>query len=190
MFSEDDLKDTPPIVIGSIACGVAPIPFLLTYSAIFLMHGTVFPVDPPDVTNSRFGEAMAGVVAVVYLVAIIVSIGWFLSQRRRWFFLLGQLVSFVVAVDFLLDSSTGDPEVPLMLVITTLGAMVLGLLPTSYHWIHDWRREQDEALGKVTSRRKSRHGAVEEITPAEEPLADLSLLGSIGGSPVDPNPNA
>ncbi|SOD74296.1 hypothetical protein SAMN05892883_3479 [Jatrophihabitans sp. GAS493] len=188
MFSEDDLKDTPPVVIGAIACGVAPIPFLLTYSAIFLMHGTVFPVDPPDITNSRLGEAFAGVVALVYLVAIIVSIGWFLSQRRRWFFLLGQLLSLVVAVDFLLDTSSGDPEVPLMLVITTFGAIVMGLLPASYHWVHDWRFEQQEANDKVTSRRKSRRAAAEPA--AEEPLADLSLLESVGGSPIDPNPNA
>lgn len=161
MFTEDDFKETPGIVIAAIACGVAPVPFLVTYSAIFLMHGTIFPVDPPDITGSRLGEALCGVLALIYLFAIISSIGWFLSQKRRWTFLVFQLLSLGFALDFLLDTSKGDPEVPLLLVFTTLGALVLGLLPVSHRWVHEWRHddEMDRALVDQTSHGSSSHGS-------------------------------
>jgi len=143
MFSEDDLVDTPPIVIGAIACGVAPIPFLLTYSAIFLMHATIFPVDPPDITSSRLGEGLSGVVTFVYMIAIIASIGWFLSRHRRWPFIALQALSFGIALDFIIDETKGSPEVPLMLIMTTTFALILALLPTSWHWVRDWRYDPE-----------------------------------------------
>src|SRR5207247_522232 len=82
---------------GAIAAGVAPAPFLVTYSVLFLLHGTVFPVDPPDITGSRAGEALAGVVALAFLIAIVLGLAWLLSRRTRWLFLGGQLLALGVS---------------------------------------------------------------------------------------------
>src|SRR5947208_211970 len=106
-----DDRDTPPTVIGAIAAGVAPAPFLLTYAVLFILHGTVFPVDPPDITGSQGGEALAGLAALGFLAVIVVGVAWFLSGRTRWLFLAGQLATLGTCIDFVLDSTSGPPAV-------------------------------------------------------------------------------
>jgi hypothetical protein len=130
----DEERDTPPTVIAAIAAGVAPAPFLLTYAVLFILHGTVFPVDPPDITGSKGGEALAGLVALAFLLVIVIGLGWFVSRRTRWLFLVGQLATLGTCINFLLDSSSGQPEVPLVLAICSVLAVGLGCLPPSWAW--------------------------------------------------------
>lgn len=130
----DEDRETPPTVIGAIAAGVAPTPFLLTYAVLFILHGTVFPVDPPDITSTQGGEALAGLVALVFLALIVLGLGWFLSGRTRWLFLAGQLATLGTCISFLLDSTSGQPQVPIVLIIASVAAMVLGCVPPSWAW--------------------------------------------------------
>lgn len=127
-------QETPPTVIGAIAAGVAPAPFLLTYAVLFILHGTVFPVDPPDITGSQGGEALSGLVALVFLLLLVLSLAWFLSGRTRWLFLAGQGATLGTCINFLLDSSSGRPEVPIVLIIASGLAIVLGCVPPSWAW--------------------------------------------------------
>jgi hypothetical protein len=133
-MSDDEDRTTPPTVVGAIAAGVAPAPFLVTYAVVFILHGTVFPVDPPDVTTTRGGEALAGLVALVFLAGIGLGLGWLLSGRSRWLFLVGQLATLGASIDFLVDSTSGEPEVPAVLALASAAAIVLGCLPASWRW--------------------------------------------------------
>ena len=47
-----------------MAAGVAPLPFLAVYAILFIARGTVLPVIPPDVGNSKGDELVAGLVAL------------------------------------------------------------------------------------------------------------------------------
>jgi hypothetical protein len=128
---EDTDAQTPPAVIGSIAAGVAPLPFLAIYAVLFLVHGFIYPVSPPDVTTSQHGEAIAGIVALGLFVVLTGSIWWFLIGRRRWLFVLGQLATLATSIDFMLDASTGSPAVPFVLAVTSATALVLAFLAPS-----------------------------------------------------------
>ncbi len=132
---DDDMREAPPTVVGSAAAGVAPTPFLAVYAVLFIAHGFFHPVQPPDITTTRTGEEIAGVIAGVLLLAMVLTIFWFLNGRRRWPFVLGQLATLVTAIDFLLDSTTGAPAVPAVLALTSAAALVLAFLPASSAWV-------------------------------------------------------
>jgi hypothetical protein len=131
---DDDMREAPSAVIGSVAAGVAPTPFLAVYAVLFIAHGFFHPVQPPDITTTRAGEQIAGVVAAVLLLVMVVTIFWFLNGRRRWPFVIGQLATLVTSVDFVLDPTTGSPAVPAVLALTSATALVLALLPASWAW--------------------------------------------------------
>jgi hypothetical protein len=141
---EDDLRETPPPVIGAVALGVAPLPFLAVYAVLFITRGTVHPVVPPDIGNSKGDELVAGIVALVAFVVGAVATYWFLDRRRRWLFVIFQAALLGVSIDFMLDSTTGSPAIPILLAATSLIALVLAFLPAS--WAHmnrsmpAWRR--------------------------------------------------
>lgn len=132
---DDDMRETPPVVIGSVAAGVGPTPFLAVYAVLFIAHGFFRPVQPPDITTTRTGEGVAGVIAAVLLLAIVVTIFWFVSGRRRWPFVIGQLATLITSVDFLLDSTKGSPAVPVLLAATSAIALVLAVLPPSWDYV-------------------------------------------------------
>jgi hypothetical protein len=132
---DDDVQhDTPPPVIGSIAAGVAPLPFLGVYAVLFIAHGMIYPVQPPDITGSQTGEAIAGVIAMVLFLVLVVTIWWFLNGRRRWPFAIAQLATFITSLDFVIDSTKGSPAVPAVLLLTSGTALVLAFLAPS--WAH------------------------------------------------------
>ena len=140
---EDDVGDAPPPVIASAALGIAPLPFLAVYSVLFIAHGTVHPVVPPDIGSSKGDELVAGLVAVALLIIGLVGVFSFLGGRRRWLFALGQAATLGTAIDFVTDSTTGPPAVPLLLVVTSAAALVLAFLPPSWRhvrcpWPHRW----------------------------------------------------
>jgi hypothetical protein len=132
---DDDMREAPPAVIGSAAAGVAPTPFLAVYAVLFIAHGFFHPVQPPDITTTQTGEKMAGVIAAVLLLVIVLTIFWFLNGRRRWPFVIGQLATLITSVDFVLDPTTGSPAVPAVLALTSATALVLALLPASSAWV-------------------------------------------------------
>lgn len=127
--------ETPGPVIGSIALGVGPLPFLIVYAILFIVHGMFYPVEPPDITNTQTGEAVAGWIALALFLVGVLTIFWFLGGIRRWPFLLGQLATFITAVDFVLDSTTGSPAVPGLLILTSGAAIVLALVPPSWEYM-------------------------------------------------------
>jgi len=132
---DDDMREAPPAVIGSVAAGVGPTPFLAVYAVLFIAHGFFRPVQPPDITTTRSGEQVAGVITAVLLVAMCITIGWFLNGRRRWPFALAQLATLVTSIDFVLDSTTGSPAVPAVLAVTSATALVFAFLPPSWDWV-------------------------------------------------------
>jgi hypothetical protein len=132
---DDDMRTAPPPVIGASAAGVAPTPFLAVYAVLFIAHGFLHPVQPPDITTTRTGEQVAGVIAAVLLLVMVVTIFWYLNGRRRWPFVIGQFATLVTSVDFVLDPTTGSPAVPAVLALTSAAALVLAFLPGSSAWI-------------------------------------------------------
>jgi sterol desaturase/sphingolipid hydroxylase (fatty acid hydroxylase superfamily) len=171
---DDDLQhDTPPVVIGSIAAGVAPLPFLGVYAVLFIAHGFIYPVQPPDITSSQGGEGVAGIIAAVLFVVLILMIWWFLDGRRRWPFVIGQLAVFITSLDFLLDSTKGSPAVPVVLVLTSATALVLAFLAPS--WAHVASTRPARRKRPATPKRPSQHG--EQTARSEAPAeasADVS----------------
>jgi hypothetical protein len=172
----DEVRDTPPTIIGAIAAGVAPAPFLLTYAVLFILHGTVFPVDPPDITGSHGGEALAGVVALAFLLLLLLSLAWLLSGRTRWLFLAGQLATMGASVNFVLDSTSGQPDVPVVLIVASAVAIVLAVVPASWAWAAPQR--DDDA--------PPAHAHRSAVEPYDRGRGIRPPIESMGG-PIDPN---
>lgn len=135
MLDDDEARDAPPAVIASTALGIAPLPFLAVYAVLFIAHGTVHPVVPPDIGTSKHDELVAGLIALALLIVGLVSVFWFLGGRRRWLFVLGQAATLATAIDFVVDSTKGSPAVPLLLVLTSAAALVLAFLPPSWNHV-------------------------------------------------------
>jgi hypothetical protein len=138
MSDEDIPRDTPQPVIASIAAGVGALPFLLIYSVIFISHGVFYPVQPPDITSTRGGEAVAGFLAAAIALVLVLTIWWFLNGRRRWPFVLGQLAVLVTTAAFVADPNTGSPTVPIVLIVTSACAFVFALFPVSSRHVGSW----------------------------------------------------
>jgi hypothetical protein len=130
-----DPHRTPGTIIGAVAAGTVVVPFLIVYAFLFIARGLFIQVEQPDVTSSRTGEATAGFIALLFLVLVFVGMGRLLNGRDRWLFLTGQFIAFAVAVDFLIDSSSGEPQVPALVLLGSLVAMVLACVPTSWAWV-------------------------------------------------------
>jgi hypothetical protein len=130
-----DPDKTPATVIGAVAAGTVVVPFLVVYAFLFIARGAFVQVDQPDITSSRTGQTVAGVVALAFLVLVFLGMGRLLSGRGRWLFVAGQVVTFGCCVDFLLDSSSGEPQVPALVLVASLAAIVLSLLPPSWAWV-------------------------------------------------------
>ena len=129
------MREAPPTVIASVAVGVGPAPFLAVYAVLFIAHGFFHPIQPPDITTTRNGEAAAGVIAAVLLLVMVLTIFWFLNGRRRWPFVIGQFATLVTSIDFVLDSTKGSPPVPVVLALTSATALVFAVLPASAAWV-------------------------------------------------------
>lgn len=133
---DEEVGDTPPQVVGAIAAGVAPLPFLAVYAVLFLIHGSVHPVIPPDITNSKRGEFIAGVIALALFILFSLSVMWLLNRRRRWVFVICQAATLVTAVDFVIDRTTGSIAVPALLLVTSAIALGLSVLPQAARHVH------------------------------------------------------
>lgn len=155
-MDDEDPRDAPSPVIGAVSAGVAPLPFLAVYAILFISRGTVRPVIPPDVGDSKGDELVAGLIALALFIVGSVAAFWFLSGRRRWLFVVGQLATLAASVYFVSDSTTGSPAIPILLLITSLLALVLAFTPAA--WEH-LRRDVPPWL--------RRRGGARSVDPAE-----------------------
>ncbi|HEY8302084.1 MAG TPA: hypothetical protein VIG48_09305 [Jatrophihabitans sp.] len=125
-------EDAPPIVVGAVAAGVTPLPFLAVYTILFIARGTVHPVTPPDVGHSKTAELVAGLIALALFVVGALAAHWLLDGRRRWPFMVGQFALLVTSVYFLIDRTSGSATIPVLLTLTSLTALVLASLPATW----------------------------------------------------------
>ncbi len=122
------------MVIGAVAAGVAPLPFLAVYAVLFITRGTVHPVTPPDVGDSKTSELLAGLLALALFIIGSLAAYWLLDGRRRWLFVLCQLALLATSIYFLSDRSSGSATIPILLAITSLASLVLAMMPVT--WEH------------------------------------------------------
>lgn len=134
-MNQPDPTHTPPTVIAAVAAGTVVVPFLIVYSFLFIVRGGFVHVDQPDITGSRTGELIAGLVALAFLIFVLWGMGRLLNGWDRWVFLAGQLLTFGVALKLLLDSASGEPQVPAVVLIASLLAVVLTCLSPSWQWV-------------------------------------------------------
>jgi hypothetical protein len=140
-------QETPPTVIGSVATGVAPLPFLAVYATLFIARGAFRPVNPPDITTTAHGELAAGFVAAAIFIVGAISIYWFAGGSRRWLFAVGQLATLGAAIDFVADSTSGPSSIPILLIATSGAALVLAFLPGSTAYLRAHRRDRRQMRG-------------------------------------------
>jgi hypothetical protein len=155
---------TPAAVTGAVACGVAPIPLLAVYAVVFLIHGSVKPVHPPDITNTTGGELMAGCVAVVLIVALTLALYWFVHGSRRWPLAVLQVAGMAAFVDFVVDPTRGGRPVAAVLVLTSLASLLLMFAPSAWWWLDRSTPRWIAAPYRLVLRRP-------KTQPAEQPAA-------------------
>jgi hypothetical protein len=131
---DDEVRETPASVVGAVAAGTAPLPFLAIYSVMFIVHGGFHPVVPPDITNSARGELIAGIIALALFIVTVIALLWMLNGRRRWPFVVIQLAVLATAVDFVLDDTKGGRGISLILGLAALVALVFAFVKDS--WTH------------------------------------------------------
>lgn len=132
-----DEQQTPGLVVGAVAAATVVVPFLIVYAVLFLAHGLFLPVEQPDVTGSRQGEAVAGAVAAVLLGLVLWGMLALLNGSHRVVFWFGQLVVAGAALALLLDPASGQPEVPVVVLAAAVLAIVLSLAPPAARWVSD-----------------------------------------------------
>lgn len=143
-MTEPDPHRTPGTVIAAVAAATVVVPFLLVYSFLFIVRGLFVEVEQPDITGSRSGEAIAGFIALAFLILVLWGMARLLNGSNRLVFWLGQLIAAAVSLDFLIDSSSGQPQVPAVTLIAALLAIALSVLPASTRWVRSGGGEHIE----------------------------------------------
>jgi hypothetical protein len=134
-LGDTDPTATPAVVIAAAAAGTVVVPFLIVYSFLFIVRGLFVQVEQPDITSSRTGEAIAGFIALVFLGIVAWGIVRLLNGQNRLVFWIGQLVTAVAAARFLLDSSSGEPQVPAVMLVAAVLALLFSALPPATRWV-------------------------------------------------------
>jgi hypothetical protein len=157
---DDDLdREAPPIVVGAVAAGAVPVPFLAVYAVMFIVHGKFHPVVPPDITSTQHGEFVAGIIALVLFVVAFVAVVMMLNGSRRWLFVLVQLAVLGAAIDLIADSTRGGGVVGFALVVTSAIALVLAFFPGASAYVR----------GRPRRRIRRRADEVTETEPSAAP---------------------
>jgi hypothetical protein len=165
--------ETPPAVVGSVAAGTAPLPFLAVYAVLFIVHGGFHHVVPPDVTRTDKGELGVGLVCLVAFLIGAVTELWLLNGRWRWPFVVVQAAFLALAIDFLIDPTKGGRVVSGLVAVAALVALVLAAHPQAWEHVGlgvpRW-------LGRVFGRRPAAGPPVDPVDPGD-PVAE-PVLGS------------
>jgi hypothetical protein len=132
--TDDEVRDTPGAVVWAAAAGTAPLPFLAVYAVMFIIHGGIHPVAPPDITGSRQGELAVGVLALVLFVIALTAMLWLLGGRRRWPFVLVQSGMLGAAIDFLVDDTKGGRPISAVVAVAAAVALVCAVLPSAWEY--------------------------------------------------------
>jgi hypothetical protein len=148
---DDEVRETPPAVVGAVAAGTAPLPFLAVYAVMFIVHGGFHPVVPPDITDSARGELIAGLIALVAFVIAVVALVWMLNGRRRWPFVLVQVAVLVTAVDLLLDDTESGRFISFVLGLAAAVALVLAFVGPSWEHVGRPRPQVGRRRGRQDS---------------------------------------
>src|SRR4051794_10283367 len=148
---DDYTHETPGPVTGAVASGSAALPFLAVYAVIFLIHGSIKPVHPPDITSSKTGEFVAGLIAAALFVALSVSLLWLLSGRRRWPLALLQLGIGAVALDIVVDETKGGRTIGLLVLVACVVSLVLMFSPSAWWWLDRKAPKWIVAVGRRAS---------------------------------------
>lgn len=165
MHQEDDAaSETPGAVVGAVAAGTTPLPFLAVYATMFIVHGGFHHVVPPDITDTNRGELLVGLGCLVGFVLAAISIVWLLNRYRRWPFVVVQLVLLALAVELFLDPTTGGRAVSGLAAVASFLALVLAAHPQT--WEHLGRR-CPPGLARVFGRKPDRAGSAVDTAPAE-----------------------
>lgn len=135
MRDDDEVRETPSTVVWAVAAGTAPLPFLAVYAVMFIVHGGIHPVAPPDITDSTRGELLAGITALVLFVVAVAALLWLLSGRRRWPFALVQLGLLATAIDFFVDVTKGGRMISLVVAVASVTALACAFAPASWAYL-------------------------------------------------------
>lgn len=145
----DDDAPTPGVVTGAVSVGTAPLPFLAVYTALFLLHGTVHPVHPPDIGSGQRDEVIAGIVTLAAFVVLSVALMQFLNRRRRWPYAVLELAVLAGGIDVAVDNTRGGSAIGLLLAAASLVSLVLGFAPAA--WEHVGRRCPPALVGPYSA---------------------------------------
>lgn len=142
---DHDENRTPGVVIGAVAAATVVVPFLIVYAFLFIARGIFVTPEQPDITSSRQGEAISGFIALLFLVFVLWGMTRFLNGAGRIVFWLGQLSTAGTAGFLLLDASSGEPQVPLVVFLAALLALGLSVPPAATRWVRSHRERAPAA---------------------------------------------
>ena len=128
-------RSTPTPVVITVALGIAAAPLLMIYAFLFLVHGLVVPVYPPDVGSSRAVEALWGTAALGFAALLVVGAYRLLQRRGRTLHLIAQLAVFAGCMALLLDPAAGGRVVPILLGLASFAATLAALVAASWNWV-------------------------------------------------------
>lgn len=132
----DDVdREAPAAVVTAVAIGTAPLPIIGVYTVLFLVHGSVRPVQPPDVTSSKQGEFIVGWITLAVFIVLTLTLFWLLNGRRRWPFAIMQLGLMGLCIDFASDDTVSGRFVSVLIAVTSLIALVFAYAPSSWRYL-------------------------------------------------------
>ncbi|HEX2904077.1 MAG TPA: hypothetical protein VHO01_11535 [Jatrophihabitans sp.] len=133
----DDPNRTPGVVIAAVAAATVVVPFLVVYSFLFIARGVFVTPEQPDITGSRHGEAIAGFIALLFLAFVLWGMARMLNGYNRTVFWAGQLITAGTAGYLLLDASSGQPQVPIVVFLGAVLALALSITPPANRWVRE-----------------------------------------------------
>lgn len=132
---DEDPNRTPGVVIAAVAAATVVVPFLVVYAFLFIARGIFVTPEQPDITSSRHGEAFAGFIALLFLAFVLWGMGRMLNGYNRIIFWSGQLITAATAGYLLLDTSSGEPQVPIVVLVGAVLALILSITPPANRWV-------------------------------------------------------
>ena len=151
-MTEPDPHRTPGVVIAAVSAATVVVPFLIVYAFLFIMRGLFVQVEQPDITATRSGEAVAGFVALAFLILVLWGMLRLLNGSNRLIFWAGQLITAGAAARLLFDAGFGQPQVPAVVLLAALLAIVLSCLPRATRWVRSAGGERPLTDTKPPSR--------------------------------------